>query len=212
MIFSEAVQEYAEGPLTRQLMLDLLKDYRRPNDKINELVKKGELTTVRRGLYVPGPRLKIGRPSNFLVANHLCGPSYISLESALSYWGLIPERVYETSSVTVKTGRRYETPIGRFSYTHAPLPYYAFGIRSVALTERQAVMIASPEKALCDMVTATAGVFLRSIRQTRDYLFDDLRLDEEALHSFDLAAMNSWVPDAPKSSSISMLVKTLRYL
>jgi len=107
MDFRETVREYAEEPLTRQLMLDLLREYKRPNDKINELVKKGELTTVKKGLYIPGPRINIPKPEPFLVANHLWGPSYVSLDAALSYWGLIPERVYEISSVTTKSTRTY---------------------------------------------------------------------------------------------------------
>src|SRR5271155_3068882 len=108
-------------------MMDMLKEYQRPNDKISELVKKGTLTALKNGLYIPGPKIKIAQPEPFLVANHLRGPSYVSLESALSFWGLIPERVYEISSVTTKTTKIYKTPIGRFSFFHASLPYYAFG-------------------------------------------------------------------------------------
>lgn len=64
----------------------------RPNDNIYGLIKKGELTKVKRGLYVAGPKIKMARPEPFLIANHLWGRGYASLESALSYWGLIPER------------------------------------------------------------------------------------------------------------------------
>ncbi|MCH5597992.1 type IV toxin-antitoxin system AbiEi family antitoxin domain-containing protein [Niabella ginsengisoli] len=103
--FRDSLSAYAEEPLPRQVILDLLKNYKRPNDKINELIKEGLLSNVIRGLYVPGPNLKITSPENLLVANHLRGPSYISLESALSYWKLIPEKVYETISVTMKTGK-----------------------------------------------------------------------------------------------------------
>src|SRR5207249_521375 len=110
MEFREAIQQYAEEPLTRQLLMDLLKDYKRPNDKINELVKKGELTPVKKGFYIPGPKLNIPKPESFLIANHLWGPSYISLETALSYWAFIPERVYEVSSVTMKSTKTYKTP------------------------------------------------------------------------------------------------------
>lgn len=110
-------------------MLDLLKEYMRPNDKINELVKKGELITLKKGLYVTGPKLNLPMPESFLVANHLWGPSYVSLDAALSYWGFIPEKVYEVSSMTTKTSKDYQTPIGRFSFFRAPLPYYSFGIK-----------------------------------------------------------------------------------
>jgi predicted transcriptional regulator of viral defense system len=212
MSFRETVQEYAGEPLTRQILMDLLKEYKRPNDKINELVKKGELTTVKKGLYIPGPKINMLKPEPFLVANHLWGPSYVSLETALSYWGLIPERVFEISSVTIKSTKTYKTEIGRFSYFHAPLPYYSFGIKSTSLTPRQVVLIASPEKALCDKIIMTSGIFLRSARQVQEFLMDDLRIDEESLRQFDLKAIDSWVKEAPKKSSLTMLTKTLREL
>jgi predicted transcriptional regulator of viral defense system len=209
MTFKEAVLEYAEEPLPRQIMMDLLKEYKRPNDKINELVKKGELTTVKKGLYVAGPRISITKPEPFLVANHLRGPSYLSLDAALSYWGLIPERVYEITSMTTKTSKSYKTPLGRFRYFHAPLPYYSFGIKSVELTARQVVLIASPEKALCDKIITTSGILLRSSRQVLEYLIDDLRIDEETLRKLDTGAISTWIKDAPKKRSLSMLVNTI---
>ena len=82
MEFNDAIQEYAEEPITRQLILSLLRDYKRPYDKINELVKQDILTPVKRGIFVPGPRLKMAGPEPFLLANHILGPSYISRESA----------------------------------------------------------------------------------------------------------------------------------
>jgi len=212
MIFKEAVLEYAEEPLPRQIMMDLLKEYKRPNDKINELVKKGELTAVKKGLYVAGPRITVTKPEPFLIANHLRGPSYLSLDAALSYWGLIPERVYEISSMTTKTSKSYKTPLGRFRYYHAPLPYYSFGIKSVELTPRQVALIASPEKALCDKIITTSGILLRSSRQVREYLIDDLRMDEEMLRKFDTEAISTWITDAPKKRSLSMLVNTIASL
>ncbi|MDO8997445.1 MAG: hypothetical protein Q7U77_12525, partial [Sediminibacterium sp.] len=84
MDFIYALKEFEEEPITRQLVLDLLKEYKRPNDKINELVKQNVLTSIKRGLYMPGSNSHLKQPDPFLIANHLWGPSYISLESALS--------------------------------------------------------------------------------------------------------------------------------
>jgi hypothetical protein len=192
--------------------MEALATYSRPNDKISEMIRNGELVSLRRGLYVPGPELDLPIPDSFVIANHLRGPSYISLESALSYWGLIPERVYEISSVTTKTSKMYQTSLGRFSFQHLATPYYSFGIRSVRLTELQTAMIASPEKALCDKIVLTSGVQLRSISQTMDFLLEDLRIDEEQLQTLDIQATQSWVEDAPKRNSLQMLVNTLQRL
>ena len=203
------IKTYTEAPLSHNIVMEALSSYGRPNDKISEMLKSGELLALRRGLYVPGPELDLPLPNNFLIANHLRGPSYISLESALSYWGLIPERVYEISSVTTKTSKTYETAIGRFSYQHLMTPYYSFGIKSVRLTDVQTALVASPEKALCDKIILTSGVLLRSIPQTLDFLLEDLRLDEDLLRGFDVATIRSWIEDAPKKNSLQMLVNTL---
>ena len=192
--------------------MDALATYSRPNDKISEMIKRGELISLRRGLYVPGPELDLPIPDSFVIANHLRGPSYISLESALSYWDLIPERVHEISSVSTKTSKIYQTSLGRFSFQHLATPYYSFGIRSVRFTEFQTAMIASPEKALCDKIVLTAGVQLRSISQTMDFLLEDLRIDEEQLQALDVQAIQSWVEDAPKRNSLQQLVNTLQRL
>lgn len=206
------MKAYTQAPIVHHVLMEALSEYRRPNDKISELIKSGELLALRRGLYVPGPEMDLPSPDLYVVANNLRGPSYISLESALSYWGLIPERVYEVSSVTIKTSKDYKTPIGKFSYQHLASPYYSFGLKSVRLQAQQTALIASQEKALCDKIILTAGVFLRSIRQTKDFLIEDLRIDEENLVNLDRAVMRTWLVDAPKRSSIEMLIKTLESL
>lgn len=212
MNFREAIKAYSEEPLPKQVLLHLLKDYKRPFDKINELVKGGELTTVKNGLYIPGPALNLAKPESFLLANHVWGPSYVSLEAALSWWSLIPEKVHEVTSVTVKKTKTYQTPVGRFSYFHALLPWYAFGIRRVTLTEKQVAMVASPEKALCDKIVFTSGVLLRSVKQVQDFLLEDLRIEKAALLQLNTREIDSWLNEAPKRTSLEMLIKTLDQL
>jgi hypothetical protein len=134
------------------------------------------------------------------------------METALAYWGLIPERVYELSSVTPLISKTYNTPVGRFSYTHLPLPYYAFGIKQVQLTDKQTALVASPEKALCDKIITTAGLLLRSTRQVAALLTDDLRIEQDMLRSLNNNEIESWIVDAPKKAGITMLIKTLRNL
>lgn len=212
MSFRRKIKEYAEVPVTHQIVAETLTEYNRPNDKISELLKSGELQSIRRGLYIPGPEVDLPIPDPFLIANHLRGPSYISLESALSYWGMIPERVYEVSSVTLKTSQIYTTPIGRFSFRHLAAPYYSFGIRSIVLGPQQVALVASPEKAVCDKIVLTPGVLFRSIGQVRDFLLDDMRMDEEMLGRLDVSVISSWIEDAPKKNSLTMLVKMLETL
>lgn len=212
MNFSRKVKEYTEAPITHSIVAEMLPEYNRPNDKISELIKSGELLSIRRGLYVAGPETDLPIPNSFLIANHLRGPSYVSLESALAYWSIIPERVYEISSVTLKSTKNYTTPVGRFSYQRLSSPYYSFGIQSVKLTEQQTALIASREKALCDKIILTPGILLRSITQTQDFLLDDMRMDEEMLRTLNISTIHSWLEDAPKKNSLKMLIKTLEQI
>ena len=192
------------------MLLDILQDYKRPNDKISDLIKQGELISLRRGLYIPGTNSGLTIPNSFLIANHLRGPSYVSLEAALSYWGLIPERTYEMSSVTIKTSKKYLTPIGRYSYQHLPAPYYSFGIQRVEMAQNQFALVASPEKALCDKIVLTTSINLRSAKQTRTFLHDDLRIDTTSLKELDIELISKWLETAPKASSLKMLISTIK--
>jgi hypothetical protein len=125
---------------------------------------------------------------------------------------MIPERVYEISSVTIKSSRRYKTPVGRFSYQQLKVPYYAYGIKSIKYSPKQTVLMASREKALCDKIVLTPKVNLRSIKQTKSFLLEDLRIDKEVLSTLDTDLMGLWMEDAPKQSSLKMLIKTLKVL
>jgi predicted transcriptional regulator of viral defense system len=212
MSFRENIQAYSEQPLNKQLLLDLLKEYKRPHDKIDELVKQEVLVQLKRGLYIPGTKLDIAPPEPLLIANHLYGPSYISLDTALSHWGLIPERVYEISSVTTKNSKMYKTAVGRFSYKNMPLPYYSFGIKQVQLTKKQTVLMASMEKALCDKIITTSGVLLRSVKQTLELLIEDFRIDENYLRKLEITTISSWLKDTPKENSLITLIKALKSL
>jgi hypothetical protein len=212
MSFQEAIQAYAEQPITKQILLDVLKEYKRPFDKIDELVRHQMLLQIKRGLYIAGPKLSIAPPEPFLIANHLYGPSYVSLDTALSYWGLIPERVYEISSITTNNSKTYKTAVGRFSYKKMPLPYYSFGIKQVQLTSKQTVLMASQEKALCDKIITTSGVLLRSVKQTMEILIEDFRIEKGSLRKLDTTSISNWLNDTPKENSLVTLVKTLKNL
>jgi hypothetical protein len=206
---NQEIRSYSAQPLTHQVLLSMLKDYKRPNDKVHALVGEKVLESVKKGLYVAGPALKANRPEPFLLANHILGPSYVSSDTALSYYGLIPERVYEVTSMTTKASRIFGTPMGLFSYTRLPLPYYSFNIRQVKLADDQYAMVASPEKALFDRVVTTSGILLRSVKDARSYLLDDLRMDEDDLKKFDSKVMLTWLLDAPKKDSLSMIIKMI---
>jgi hypothetical protein len=200
---------YSDHPISTQVLLGLLKDYKRPYDKILEMVNQGIIFQLRRGLYMTTPLLSAKTPEPFLIANHLYGPSYVSLDSALFYWGLIPERVFEITSVTTKTSKKFMIQNVVYSFTHLPIPYYPLGVQSFSLTEKQTVLIASPEKALCDKVITTSGVNLRSKQQTLFFLVEDLRIEKNQLCELNISEMEKWLPFCPKNKSIQILIETI---
>lgn len=209
MTLEQAFRKFDGQPITQGILMDLLKEYRWPHNKIRELEKQEMLTPVRRGLYIGGPALQGRSPSPYLLANHIYGPSYVSMEAALSYWGLIPEQVKVISSMTIRSTKTFRTRVGRFSYIRIGLPYYSFGIRQVESTQDQTILIASPEKALCDIIATRAGVILRSMRQTLTFLEEDLRIEKASLLHLNNEMIRTWAEQAPKKSSMIIFTKTL---
>jgi hypothetical protein len=206
------IRYYATQPITHNMVMEALAEYQRPNDKIHQMLNQGVLSAIRKGLYIAGPALMVNKPEPFLLANHIMGPSCVSLDSALAYHQLIPERVYQITSVTTKASRSFNTPEGLFSYTRLPLPYYSFGIQQVSLLAQQTVMMVMPEKALCDKIITTSGIIFRSQKMAMAYLLENLRIDESSLQSFDTNIMRTWLPNAPKKDTLLMLIKTLEHL
>lgn len=204
-----ALRGLSNQPLTHQLLAGLLKGYKRPNDKILSLKADGLIEPVKKGLYIAGRSLGVERPESALLANHILGPSYLSMESALAHYGLIPEKVFAVTSMTTKASRKFQTNIGLYTYTNLSLPYYAFGLATVSLSKDQQAIMAIPEKALCDKIATTAGITLRSQSSARDYVFGNLRMEEGDLAKFDLNAMSSWLENAPKRESLEMLIKMI---
>lgn len=96
-------------PINKDILYSLYNELKRPDVKIPELERKGLVIRVKRDLYVVSPKVHNKEISRELVANHLYSPSYVSLESALAHYGLIPERVYAMRSVCMKLHKQYDS-------------------------------------------------------------------------------------------------------
>jgi predicted transcriptional regulator of viral defense system len=158
--------------------------YKNPRIKINDLLKKGEIIRVKKGLYVFGPKLARLPYSKETLANLIYGPSYISLEYALSFYGLIPERVETVTSITNKRKKHFNTPTGVFSYKYINPSIYSYGVTLYELDKNHSILIASKEKALSDMLYFSDK--MTNEAQIEKYLFEDLRIDTEELAGFNL--------------------------
>ncbi len=197
--------KYNIVPVGNFVLRENLATYNSPKDKINQLNNSGELIRLKRGLYAI-PRAITGQSlSKELIANHLYGPSYVSYESALSYHGLIPERVYVTKSATLKRKKEYQTPVGMFQYITVPGAYYPIGLLQEIIDENYAFIIACPEKALCDLVLSTSGLRFQSTKAVKDYLLDDLRISREDIQTFDINIINNCSLHGYKKTDIQRL-------
>ena len=145
--------------------------------------KSGRVFQLRRCLYAIAPPYQKVKPQSFLIANRLQRASYVSGQSALAFYGMIPDTVQATLSVTAGRPERLETPLGVFEFRHVK-PELLRGYRMTALhgpkIPEQQALVATPEKALLDLVYLQPGgdhlVYLRELR-----LQNLERLDLDAL-------------------------------
>ena len=209
MNLAQSIQKFSSQPISHQLLMSLLKDYKRPNDKIAKWLKQGQLISLKRGLYVWDSQ---NLPELFSIANVLSAPSYVSAESALSYWGLIPEQTFTVVSMALNATKNFQNELGNFEYKKLPFPYYSFGIVREKFRENQFALMASPEKALSDKIIITSGILFRSASSAKSYLIENLRIDREQLQKLDTKKIKSWLPDSPKKESIQNVIKAIETL
>lgn len=195
-------------PVTNSVIGSLFPEIKSKNNKVAELEKAGYCIRLKRGLYVISPEITHQALSTELIANHLYMPSYISMQSALRYYGLIPERVFTMQSVTFKPNRTFENSLGRFEYIHTSRETFAVGITYIA-ADQFSFLIATPEKALCDLVASTRAINLRYINETKAFLFEDLRLNEEAFYEMRPEIFRQYAATGKKARSIETIIKVL---
>ena len=156
------------------LLMYVLRDYQKPRDKIRNLVQNQDIIRVKKGIYVLGPGYN--KPYNkYVLANMMYGPSYVTAQTALSYWGLIPERVELIISMTFKRKKFFSTPVGDFSYLYCRKRVYSIGVRLEEAGNAKRIFMAAPEKALCDLFASQTH--LQSQEDVRESL-GLMRLDE----------------------------------
>jgi hypothetical protein len=188
---------------TTDILLAELKDYANPAMKLSRMVIRGECFQITKGLYetdrnVPG----------HLLAGSIYGPSYISFEYALSYYGLIPEAVYTITSATFekKKKKKYETDFGTFTYRDIPSAAFPQELRVVQEND-YFYRIAGPEKALCDKIYTMSPVANR--KELEDLLFGNLRIEEVELVRLDAGKVAALSPYY-HSTNIKKLVTLFR--
>jgi len=155
--------------------------------QLSRWTKAGRLYQLRRGLYALAPPFQKVKPHPFLVANRMVRASYVSCQSALAHYGLIPEYVPVVTSVTAARPGRWDTPLGSYEFRHLKTDLLR-GYRPIEVSPGQRAFVASPEKALLDLIYLQAGAdspqYLQELRlQNLDCLdLDDLQRQAVLAH------------------------------
>jgi hypothetical protein len=192
-----------------QTLLDSLKQYGHPRDKITSLLRQKAIIRVKKGIYVFGPKYARRPYSREILANLIYGPSCISLDFALHYHGLIPERVEAVTSVTSGRGRRFHTPVGLFIYRPVPPEAFSVGIDQVEIEGGRSFLIAVPEKAIADKIQDDRGTGIRNQEDMRQYLTQSLRIDAENIGNLHAETV-SILAERYGSRKLQLLTKVIR--
>lgn len=208
-IMSLDLERIGNIPVTTSAIASLFPELKAGNQKVRNLEADGSLIRLKRGLYVVSPKISRVSLSTELIANHLYAPSYVSMHTALRYYGMIPEAVYVTQSMTVKHSRNFDTPIGRFEYQMISRDAFPVGITYINKQE-YAFLMATPEKALCDLIANSQKVNLRYLKDVENYLEEDIRMEIEDFKNMDVSIFEQYALVGKKANSISTLIKYLR--
>ena len=155
---------------------------------VNRALSHKEIFRLKPGVYCLSPDLRKTHPHPFLVAAVLLSPSHVSLESALSYHGLIPEAVFQVASVTAHRSRVFTTPMGRFEFHRVPCNEPRAGVRAEKLDADSWAFVASPLRAIADLVYLRKSVSWN--RGGLRFLTDSMRIDETDLRHLSFAGFD----------------------
>lgn len=187
MRYEEFKARVKDLPLLSGQLLKLLAESDRGFQvQFSRWIRAGKILRLRKGLYLLNQEDLRINPSRPFVAREMYSPSYISMEYALSLYGLIPERVSDLTSITTKKTVAFQTPLGRFVYQHVKKSCF-FGFREMKDEAGLAYLLALPEKALVDFLYLNQHLFKEEYELLAEESF---RLQN--LHSLDSKKLLSY--------------------
>ena len=211
MEFTRLVEIVSDEPVFETgLLLAGTVDPNEIRKQLSRWTQSGRLYQLRRGLYTLAPPYQKVKPHPFVIANRLVRNSYVSCQSALAYYGLIPEYVPVTTSITTARPARWDTPLGSFEFRHVKVELLR-GYRMTDVGRDQQALVATPEKALLDLIYLQPGSdspnYLRELRlQNLDRLdVDELRRQADLADSPKLRRAANAVIELARSEEYTAL-------
>ena len=189
--------------ITTSMLKQKYSDYANPLDKIKRDTDSGLLFRLTRGLYETNRNV-----NPYLLASSILSPSYLSFDWALSFYGLIPERVYAITSASFKMrkNKTFINDFGRYEFSDVSANAFPQGLTYLEEGE-YIVKIATKEKAICDSLSKWRTV--RSIKDLKELLFIDKRIDEDEFSTCDFKLMLR-LASLYQKTNLDLLTKLIR--
>lgn len=189
--------------LTTSMLKDRYRSYSNPLDKIKRDANDGVIFRLIRGIYETD-----GNTNPCLLASSILSPSYLSFDWALSYYGLIPEKVVSITSASlgVRKNKTFINKFGRYEYSDVPSSVFSEGLVYLESGD-YIVKLATKEKAICDALSKWRVV--RSIEDLKELLFIDKRVDEDEFATCDFKLMSRLAALYHKTN-LDLLIKLIR--
>ena len=189
--------------ISNNILMESYAEYSNKNAKISREMKNGKLIKIINGLYETNPNIP-----GYYLATSIYGPSYLSFDFALSYYGLIPEKVttYTSATFDKKKKKEYSNQFGYYTYRDVPFEVYPLGVR-VMEENGYTYQIATAEKALCDKLYTFSP--LKNYKELDNLLFVDLRIDREEFEKLNVDDIKI-ISELYHSTNVDMLYRYMR--
>ncbi len=213
LLIENKLLEYKTHIIDYQTLKTILvnMNYENINAKILNLQNKNIIQSIKKGFYIHSSQVTNNIISKELISNNLLNnPSYISLDYALYFHGLIPETVHEVTAVTTKRSKTFKTDIGVFSYKHIKKELFSIGLK-IESSKYANFIIAGKEKAICDKVFLTKDINFSSQTSMMEFIEDDLRIDLEDLEGLNKDIISKYY-EISKSKKIRILLNLIKKL
>ncbi len=189
--------------ITTNMLKEKYSNYANPLDKIKRDTDKGIIFRLTKGIYETNKNV-----SPYLLASSILSPSYLSFDFALSYYNLIPEKVFAITSATLNNhkNKTFENKFGRFEYSDVSVDVFSEGLTYIE-SEGYTVKIATKEKAICDSLSKWRVV--KNINDLKELLFIDKRIDEIEFSSCGFKLMLR-LANLYNKTNLKMLIKLIK--
>ncbi len=160
---------------------------------IKRAIQNKELVRIRRGLYILGDKYRRFQISKKVLSVHIYTPSYVSFESALSIYGIIPDITQNIVAASFSRSKTFKTKVGIYKYISIPVEPFYFGVKRQLNNSGDPFLLASLERAFCDFV------YMRKLKwKDLSLLTVGFRFDEDQLKIIDLPLLQKISTCYPK--------------